>query len=233
MITEQSQELCYRDCDLYKRLRPSALLAFFSQLAGEQLDSIGLPHQMLWDNGYVFVLVKIAVHFDRVPNLGETVTVTTAPKGTKSLYFLRNFEVKDENGQSIVQATSYWVVVNPDSRSIVRPREFPFALPIMDSLDFVLPALKMPGDIAFEPAGEYNVMFSDLDYNGHMSNIRYADLALNLLPKEAPNRPIKTLQINYHHEISTGQTILLQKTDELFVRGTSKDQIIFDALIAF
>lgn len=140
-----------------------------------------LTHDELWERGFVFLLTKISIHIERIPTTGEFVDVETWEQGQKGTQYIRSFAFYDEKGESIIEAQTTWVLVNPETRSIIRPADFTGRFnPIPDRTPNVAPAGKIRPVGELKEIGDRKVVFSDLDQNGHVYNATYSSIAWRL-----------------------------------------------------
>ena len=75
-------------------------------------------------------------------------------------------------------------------------------------------------------------MFSDIDYNRHVNNVRYIGWAVDVLPMELlEEKPLRGLTINFNHEVHPGETVSLylqeNPSGEYFVEGRVEDRQAF------
>ena len=72
-------------------------------------------------------------------------------------------------------------------------------------------------DDELELLGERRIVYSDLDYNMHMNNTRYADMLCDFMPLEDIPK-IKGMSLSYLHEAALGDTVKVytKKTDDRY-----------------
>jgi medium-chain acyl-[acyl-carrier-protein] hydrolase len=173
-------EIPYYDCDLQERLRASAALRYMQTAATRQLDSLGLTHARLLDEGFLFVMTAVALRFARAPRAGERIRVATAPAGVQGAHMLRETLLLGPCDEVCAEGQSSWALIEPQGGRLLRPTSFPYALPLMrgEWTPFADPCrLRIrPGEL---PCGERRVRLSDLDRNLHMNNTVYADILLD------------------------------------------------------
>lgn len=78
--------------------------------------------------------------------------------------------------------------------------------------------------------GEHTVSYSDLDINGHTNNSRYVVWAMDCLPGEVTDSPVKDLYINFVKETLPGDKVQLcaQNDDSTwYVEGKVADKTCF------
>jgi acyl-ACP thioesterase len=73
--------------------------------------------------------------------------------------------------------------------------------------------------------GERRIVYSDLDYNMHMNNTKYADMLCDFIPLEEVSR-LRGMSLTYLHEARFGDTIRLlgQKSDEGYLFRTVNEE---------
>ncbi len=229
-VTNDSSKLCFYDCDYKKRMKISAILKVTAEIAGKDYTDKGLGHEFLWENGYVFLLSRISVHINQYPTEPQIVGSSTWECGKKGAMFLRGYDIKVD-GDVYVDGESGWIVVNPETRKIIRPASFPWQMPqTMDRPINALPIEKITMENE-ERAGEYKVQISDLDANGHVYNANYADIAMNFLPIDWYEKDVENFRINFVNEAKLGDTIEifreLTDTDARIV-GKLPDRVCFE-----
>ena len=198
------------DCDMLHRLTPGAFLRMAQQISTDQCESIGMNGDFYRQNHAVFLLAKLALQVDRMPRGGEVLTLVTMPEQPKRAVYRRVTEARDEAGRRVALLDSRWVLVDTDTRRILRrpPQAFeacPFEEEVPFSLDVAIPK---PAETF--PAGQVMATYSRCDTNGHMNNTRYADAAADALPLEVLRQgAVKRLVISYHNELPAGQSAAL------------------------
>lgn len=206
-IFRRKQEVHFYDCDPQSRMKVSAANKLLADMADAHYAARGMDHRWLWEHGFVFLVSKVSIRFDRLPRPREILTADTWERGVKGASFLRDFEIRDEQENRVMTASTTWMLVNPESWQVLRPSEFPNARPTGIEADCSqCRRLKMAEGV---PAGERPVRYSDLDANGHIYNAVYADIAVDALPEKFQRMPLFTYQINFIHQAVLGDTISL------------------------
>ena len=205
-VSYDETKLNFYDCDHKKRIKISTILKITAELAGKDYTDKGLGHSFLWERGYVFLLSRISLHIAAYPTEPQTLKAGTWECGKKGAMFLRGYDIHMEDGVCI-DGESGWIVVNPETRKIIRPAAFPWLMPqVMDRPVKALPIAKVAAENALA-AGEYTVQISDLDANGHVYNANYADIAVNFLPLEVFEKDVENFRINFINEARLGERI--------------------------
>ena len=207
-IFRRDQEVHFYDCGPDNRMKLSAANKLLADMADAHYAARGMTHKWLWENGFVFLLSKVSIQFDRLPGPREILTAGTWERQVKGASFLRDFEVRDAAGGRVLTACSAWMLVSPETWQVLRPSQFPNAQPTYRAADCPdCRKLRLEGGV---PAGERTVRYTDLDPNGHVYNAVYADIAVDALPEEFRRREILTYQVNFAHQAVLGDTITLR-----------------------
>ena len=197
------------------RLRPSSFFDIAQQLAVLGATQLGASDFVLHERGLGWILVRNAFHFDRLPRLLEKVQLETWHSGVKGPYYTRDYRVLDEGGETLVRATSAWVLMDIKSRVIVKPEAIMDIYPTEPqcsgrALQSDAPKLLFPRDAFKEDAGVHIVRYTDIDYNFHANNAKYPAWAMDCLPDETTTTETVTdFFINYNREVGLGDEVQL------------------------
>ncbi len=196
---ERSYVLRNYETDFRCEIKPSAVLGFFQEAAGDHSVEMGLGFQDLAKQGYYWVLSKIYVEFMRRPMFGETVHVATWPHEPNKAIYERSFTMRGDDGELSVRAFSRWCILRNDGRIVPCSR---VAQPAMDFLteravsweDWVIPTQAVLG----EPDYALRVANSEYDLNRHVNNIKYADYVFNCFSvRELEAKRLRSFQLHY------------------------------------
>ena len=215
---------CY-DTDAFWRLKPASFMNFAQEAAGRHAVYLGFGYDDLIKSNTAWILSRVHVEFIDTPKWREDITLTTWHKGLNRLFFLRDFILTDGQGRERVKATTSWLVLNLQTRRLVRDPKLIEEGTVCPDNVIENPADKvvMPKDIEPEFVMEHKVAYSDIDTNGHTNNAMYMQWAMDALDYElASSRPVKEFTINFNHETKAGETVsiyrtIVEKGDDLYV----------------
>lgn len=195
--------------DRFGRCKPSGLLRFAQDAAGEHCRLLGTDWDAMAKKNYFWAVIRQKMEIARLPKTGETVTVKTWPMPTTRVAYPRATEGFDDAGNLLFRVISIWVIMDMTSRAMVLPGKSGIDVPGA----ITGTELKAPGGL---PAVDgccstsRTVAFSDLDVNGHMNNARYLDWLCDLLPSEFHREhPMKEVTICYMSEALEAQALQL------------------------
>lgn len=201
----ESFPLATYDVGPERTLHLSRLLFLVQETSERHLRYFNIGYESLWEAGIAFLTAKTWVKIERMPLLHETVRIETRPCGVKGAQFIRAFDlfVGEELCAQVVQTS---VAVDPVSHKIHHPRVF-------ENVAFdascggeapMFPQRIKTGELPV--LGTREIRYSDLDYNGHLSNALYVDFLTDFVP-DCPK--ITEFQINYVNECRLGDQIVV------------------------
>lgn len=219
------QEFALRtsDFDCRGQIKPSAVLDLFQEVAGAHAVELGVGFDDFIEKGLIWVLVKVKFKIENDIKEHQKVIVKTWPLPAGRVTLQREYRIEDENGQTLVKGTSEWVTVHSEKRRIVPPTNVYPLEEYCEGRMFEEKLVKVSDFTESKTATEVIPQFCDLDRNGHVNNIRYADYVLNALkPKE---QKVRQFQIDFHREIMSGMkvSILLSENENgVLAKGVSE-----------
>ena len=167
---------CYLT-DREGNLRVSGFMDLAQEIAYWAAEELGFGYTSLHVHHTAWVLSRMHIHFENPARWRDNVKLYTWHKGANGLFYLRDFDLQDQAGNHLVKATSSWVVINEETRRLVRPEDLSSLLETMEKVDDAIaepaPKLVLPRDAEPEFAGEHTVAYSDIDIVGHTNNVRY------------------------------------------------------------
>ena len=225
------------------RLKPASFMDLAQEAANLHANSLGFGYDDLIASRTAWVLARMHVVFTDTPKWREDVTLETWHKGLDRLFFLRDFLMTDKDGRSRVKATTSWLVLNLDTRRLVRDPHLLDEGTVCSDNVLEKPADKVviPKDAEVNLVMDHEVAYSDLDMNGHANNAMYMQWAMNAVNYEiSSEKPVKEFTINFNHEIKPQETVsiykaIVEKEDgrHVFVEGKVGEQSSFCVEILF
>lgn len=197
------------DVDCFGRLKPSKLLYFIQEVAGNHFATLEDRENPIKDRNLFWAVSRHRLMVERMPRLGETVTVETWPMPTTRVAYPRAMAMYDTEGHLLASSVSLWVLMDMQSRAMVLPGKSGVTVNGLER--------------GSEPAGPKSLMFKDLpqttlhtvtysllDVNGHMNNTRYLDWVDDLIPSiYHRDHRLKELTLCYLSEALEGQKMHL------------------------
>lgn len=226
------------EVDRYGRLKPSAMLLYIQQTAGLHSDSYSLTYDALADRGIFWAVIRHKIEVNRLPLEHETITVETWPMPTTRAAYPRSTVAYDGQGNVLFRSICLWILMDLKNRSMLVPGKSGVNVEgILRGDELAPPKSLLPK--AMKEQISRQVVFSDLDRNGHMNNARYLDWTQDLLPSEHhKDHPIQELTMSYINEALEGQKLDLNyEQDEdgtlhVDIHRSKKDGEDYDRIFA-
>ncbi len=229
------KKISVKSFDVYPNstMKPVALQRYMQQIAREDCDNMGWTYNNMREINMVFVMTKLGIKVNKPVFAYDELMVRTYNNKIKGIVFTREFEFY-RFGEEVIHATTEWVIVNYDTRRIVRPSFFPYEIPEMniDCDTINLPRAIEISDLS--PAGERRVRLSDLDENDHLNNCIYSDIAMDILPYDRKQDYVKEIKIIFRHEAKLGDCLNLSWGEQegkygVFAFNTENNLACFEA----
>lgn len=233
---------CY-DTDASWLLKPASFMNLAQEAAGRHAVYLGFGYDDLIVSNTAWILSRVHVEFIDTPKWREDITLTTWHKGLNRLFFLRDFVLTDVQGKERVKATTSWLVLNLETRRLVRDPKLIEEGTVCTENAIETPAdkVQMPKEVEPEFVMEHKVAYSDIDTNGHANNAMYMHWAMDAVDYDiASTRPVKEFTINFNHETKAGEVVKLYKAvvekedgRHVFVEGRLAEASSFIVEIVF
>ena len=213
---------CY-ETDAAFCLKPASFMDMAQEIAYWAAQELGFGYDDLQRHHTAWVLSRMHFHCETLPMWRDPVFLKTWHKGADGLFFLRDFQLLTPDGGSLVRATSSWLVMDMETRRLVRGGD---VLQLVDSDTRVeedaiaehAPKIVIPKDLPLEEKGFRTVSYSDVDIIGHTNNARYIVWAFDCLDYDLASRSrVRDVYINFNKETRPGEKV------QLFVTAAEED----------
>ena len=208
-IYQQTFSVTDNCVDCFGHLKPSALLYFSQEVAGQHCLQLGADYDTLSQKGLFWAIIRNRISITRMPMAGETIRLETWPMPTTRVAYPRAVTAYDEAGNECFRTVSLWVLMDSRTRTMVLPKKSGVEVNgILRGTELAVPPSILPKELLNHRSRA--VSFTDLDRNGHMNNTRYLDWLDDLLPGSfhRDHKP-KEVTVCYLSESLEGQTLEL------------------------
>ena len=240
-IYQQDFEIRDICVDRYGRLKPSTILYFAQEVAGQHCTELALDYDTLARRRLFWAVTRHRVQVTRLPMRGETVHIETWPMPTTRVAYPRSMVAYDTDGNECFRSISLWVLMDLDTRNMILPGKSGIVVSgTLRGTELALPNGLVPKPMT--NGHSRDVCFTDLDRNGHMNNTKYMDWIDDLLPSAFhEEHPVKEFTVCYHSEAREGQNLALSWDflDDGCLRvdahrkGEQRDELVFSAKMLF
>ncbi|MBQ8393549.1 MAG: hypothetical protein IJX51_07250 [Clostridia bacterium] len=231
MKWEEKFTVRFHDTDINEILGPSQTFKYIQEAAMRQLKAQKPSYTDLLKQGKAYILSGIRVEMYYPIYAYEDIIVRSWACPSRGVSFMRSYEI-ERNGEIVCEATSSWALVSIADKKLVKVEDIDTSNYYMDeAVKTERPIrVRVPGALPMSLVGEYTVVHSDTDINGHMNNTNYPDILCDCIPDMA-NLRIKSIGINYSAEAKKGEElkIYMSKVDGKYyfrtVRADGKTNI--------
>ncbi len=224
------------ECDVKNRMTAAALLKQVQQISTEHCDIFGLDAAYYQSTNTAFLLSKISLQFHREIMVGEKLKMVTQPSLPVKAIYHRYTSVYDEQEKEVASVDSRWILVDTQTRRILRKVPENFHFPFLTEQVPEHPCKLIKSD-RMEPAGKQTAVYSKVDQNGHLNNTEYAAIVCDLIPlSQIIEQPVRSMVLAYHNELRLGETmnILMGPIENGYdVVGEWEGKTCFEANILF
>ena len=205
---------CY-DTDAAWRLKPASFMNYAQEAAGNHAVYLGFGYDDLIKTNTAWIISRMHIQFIDTPKWREDITLTTWHKGLNRLFYLRDFIMTDSQGNTRVKATTSWLVLNLETRRLVRDPGLmeEGTVNVENVIETPADKVVMPKDVEAEFVMEHKVAYSDVDMNAHANNAMYMQWAMDAVEYElAASNPVREFTINFNHETKAGDNVSIYRT---------------------
>lgn len=205
MYTYQTR-IRYSELDETGHLKIEALLDHFQDCSTFHSEDLGLGVNYLKEQHMVWVMSSWQIVVERYPELGETVTLGTAPYDFKGFIGYRNFLMKDGEGNGIACANSIWSLIDTESGRPVKPNAEMLEKYVLETklpMEYAPRKITLPENM--QPGEAVVIRPHHLDTNHHVNNGQYVKIAMDSLEKECH---VRQLRAEYKKQVYLNDTLL-------------------------
>ena len=233
---ERKYHLRTSDFDMRNRILPASVLDLFQDAAGEHAKTLGIGYYDLLPENKCWMILRSRYEVVKQPKIFSSVIVKTWPIESRRIEFDRDYVVTDTEGNILIKGTSSWAILdvfNRDRPSLVMAKDFDLGIDeyieeraLEGKFERLAPKFQADGAPAITRSG-----YTDIDTNGHVNNIKYANFILNALNLPA-DKEISSFRIDYLREMMSGAEIRIYSKaegDTVICRGESDESVNFTA----
>jgi acyl-ACP thioesterase len=211
----------YQDTDPRLRITPTALVGIMQEAAILHSEAVGRGIDYLSSRNLSWMIVQTRAQIKKPPAWRTPVRVTTWPSEMGRLLSRREFILSDEEGKPFLTATTLWALMNTQKRRVTRgPAEVGNAYSVFEERALDGPFRRPPHCENPQMEKSFIIRRWEIDFNGHVNNLRYLDWMLETLPDDIwEGYYICELNIRYQKEAGPAGSV-----QALAVELTTDDQ---------
>ena len=195
-------------------LKKPLIAAYFQNTMACEFDDLGLAAFHLQEEGKSWVLTDIRIDYHSpMPRWRSRITVDVWTRKIHGFRIYRDFAGYDAEGNLISEGTSSWIVIDEAARRPRKPGAIAEKIGITE--EAVFPGFRF-GKLDPAASGErtewgFTVTSFDIDFNNHMSNLRYITAALEAIPYAyRVSHELRSFTVKYSAEALLGDEIRVE-----------------------
>ncbi len=210
------------DVDATRRATSLSLCRYFLEAAWNHAEALGFGFSHLQTQGKFWVLARFRFEVQQYPAWGDRAVLRTWPRGLKSVFALRDFELQDETGRRLAAGSSAWLVIDAISK---RPQRLHKLFPNLAALNGKAVLSCDPAELGdneiWDNTSPVTVRYTDIDVNNHVNSVRYIAWMLDACPPGFHlQHSLRGLDVNY-----LGETV---EGEQLTVRTHQSDSAVYN-----
>lgn len=235
-IFNHETNVYFSQCSADKKMNIFELLKLTSDSATQDYNLRGYPWRTLAENKIAILVSRQSFHFYRRPEADERICLRTWEETPEPLQLVRRYKITKDDGEQLIDGHSTWILVNPETRRIIRTADFKLRSPepkYKEKYDGI-PTGKIILPEQMQNLNQRPICFTDIDSNGHTNNSRYGAFTMDCLPDEYQAKDFTDFRINYSKEAMKGDMLQMcahfdDEAKKISIAGKNGDTICFES----
>ncbi len=212
------------------KLTLNSLFHLLQECAWDNARLNNFGYEYLESKNAFWVLSRVLVEMKEYPEWKDEIEIKTWPKSVDGFFAIRDFQIS-KNGKIIGNVTSYWLILDKDTKRPKRLDDFNFIHENFlneVAIDKKLEKIKI--DIgAYNLLDKRRVYPSDLDVNKHVNNATYVRWILDSYFSQN-KKPIYEFEINFLSELTLNEEFTIhhfesENESSYFLKNTQEKEI--------
>ncbi len=200
-----------QEVDVAKRATPMAILQLMQEASMGSAQQLGVSVRELQPLNLAWVLLRKSVTISSAPLMGDKVTLITYPSHFDRFLAYRDYKMYDQSGELLAYASSTWTLMDMVKRKISRIPQSLLELKVSEDETLLeRPPSKLTLSDAVINQEDVEVKLYDLDWNGHVNNLKFVRYILESLPVEYHSKTLVNLQFHIKAEAFLQDQISVQ-----------------------
>lgn len=242
MPTVKKLELYSYDANPDGSVKIPSLMKRFQEIAREDLLKYGISYNSMRDANQVFVIIKLKIEFKKKISIYDELYLKTIPTKTVGITFYRDFVVYDKFGEIFAVATSTWILMNYETRRIIKPGDIISPIPEFPNEDLNIPLARrfiFSDSPISQKTNVRSVLYSNLDENNHLNNAETASFVIDeISEKIIDGNRITSFEIHFNQESVLGDLLNISteyyhSQSHVVAKHVNSDASAFECLINF
>lgn len=214
------------ECDRFGQLKIRSLFNYFQDMADDHADQMGIGYDFCLKRGVGWIGVAYHVIFQKLPKWGDQIEIFTWPSVSTPVSGIREFEVKDLSGGTLIKASSQWALIDLIQKRPVLVSKHIGSYELiperMVETDFKKLEAPIKADILISEV----IREDDIDINQHVNNAVYPSWSMDAFsPDFLSQNSLSELSIRFKKSAKRGDQIRVHtKLDESLMEQSITDE---------
>ena len=207
-----NKKILFSDIDCNSRMTVEGILNAMQDCVNINSESIGRGIDYMMEKRRTWFAISWNIEIRRFPRMFENVVVKTWPYDFSASLGMRNVIITDEAGNDILVADSLWTLMDMNTGRPTRIEEEDrkgYELEEKYPMESLGRKIKVPKEPLI--IDSITVRKSDIDYNGHMSNGKYIQIADEYMELGAN---IKRIRVEYKSQAKYKEKLVVKRAIE-------------------
>ncbi len=178
-MTYKNIDIDFGDVDYMGEYRINNILDEFARIATINASEYGFWNDDMAKT-YGWVVAKQSLYLNEPIKYKDMIELSTTFSHSTFVTFPRYYFI-NRNGKQIAFGTSIWTLIDIQNRRIVAPKRIGIHVPQNENLLSLDLPKNIQVDIPLKHIQTRQVLYSDVDTNQHMNNVRYLEWTLDLI----------------------------------------------------
>jgi len=227
----------FSDCSEENIIFPHCIMAEYAEISGYLYVSEGRPYYWFLERGQAWLLTRVAMRIQRMPDPLEHVVTLLWNRGNVGTTLFHDMELRSESGELLLSCSGSWKVFDLNAFRSLETSEVAGGIVTVINEKADAPECKkiVPED-GLTLLGQRPVVYTDLDCNHHVNNVNYTRIAEDFLPAEYRGRVLDEYYVNFISPAKYGETLEIsgQPTEKGYlIQGATGDTLHFRSEFVF
>ena len=209
-------------------------------MATENAELFGYGRDNIAAIGGFWIVSKIRFDIKAYPQKPTDIIAETWPLPPGKIKVERQYRLKDNNGNILLNAASEWCILSLGNRRPMRTQDEvlscgkEYITEKSGAGDFTrVRPLSSDSDFCYER----KIIETDIDANNHTNNKKYTEMVLDCFSDDyLSEHPIKTYELHFLKETRLGDVIKIYKGNDsgkTLITGLNGNEPVFNAVLEF
>ncbi|RCK75201.1 MAG: Acyl-ACP thioesterase [Ignavibacteriae bacterium] len=202
------------ETDFNNAVKVSSIFNYMQEAASNNAQELHFGYDELVKNNLYWVLSRALLVMKEYPKFSDEIVIETWPSGIEKFFAFRDFKIFNSQNKLIGYAITMWLLMDANRKKPVKPDEY--------FKDIKFPELahvtkEVPKKIVEPELKEYitkkKVLYSDIDVNQHVNNVKYIEYAFDGFELERIRySKARRVQINFLNETKYNEELSIYRS---------------------